>query len=159
MHLPASGLRTIVLATVVAGTLDILSAFVFARPGVGPVRVLQSVATGPFGEGMVDAGLWGAAAGLITHFTIMAAMVCAFVLVTAARPGLLRSPLPLGAAYGLLLYGIMYWIVLPLRWPDYFPQTGLWEVSNALFSHIVCVGLPMALIVAWQSRSTAAATA
>ena len=40
----------------------------------------------------------------------------------------------------------MYWIVLPLRWPAIFPQTAFIPVRNALFSHIVCVGLPIGVI-------------
>jgi hypothetical protein len=44
-------LRPIVIATLVAGTLDILSAFVFAGvAGMGPLAVLRYVASGPFGE-------------------------------------------------------------------------------------------------------------
>ena len=152
--LTQANLRAMIVATAVAGTLDILSAFVFARPGVGPIRVLQSVASGPFGDKMTGMGLPGALLGLLTHFAIMAVMVAVFVLVVTARPNLIRIPVLTGAIYGLLLYSVMYWVVLPLRWPSVFPQTGLWEMGNALFSHIVCVGIPMALIVASCGRAT-----
>ena len=50
-----------------------------------------------------------------------------------------------GPLYGILIYLIMYWIVVPTRFGT-TPKTDLWSVGNALFSHIVCVGLPMAYI-------------
>jgi hypothetical protein len=52
-----------------------------------------------------------------------------------------------GVAYGALLYLIMYWIVLPLRWP---PAPGaaitLLSVLMPLAIHILFVGIPIALI-------------
>ena len=40
------------------------------------------------------------------------------LLVARRLPDLLRRPFTTGLLYGLILYGIMYWIVLPLRWPS-----------------------------------------
>lgn len=142
-------MRRIIVAILICGTLDILSAFAFAAPrGIGPVTVLQSVASGPFGDSIFKLGLWGAAAGLLTHFLLMAIMVG---VLAAALPGLpwrlADRPLIVGTAYGLLLYGMMYWVVLPVRWPDLFPQMGWWQVGNALFSHIACVGIPMTFVL------------
>jgi hypothetical protein len=148
---------TILLAVLVCGTLDLLSAFVFAGlKGLGPAQVLRVVASGPFGDALQARGVFGAAIGLTTHFAIMTVMVAVFAALAGWRPGLLARPLASGALYGLALYIVMYWLVLPLRWPANFPQTGLWQVGNALFSHIVCVGMPMALILA---RGRLAATA
>ncbi len=141
--------KTIVQATLLAGTLDILSAFIFSgMNGIGPARVLRGVATGPFGDGMRDAGLAGAALGLAVHFAIMAVIVAIFVTVVRRWPSLFRTPLLTGVAAGLVIYGVMYWIVLPLRWPQVFPMVGAWQVGNALFSMIVCVGIPIALVTA-----------
>jgi len=141
--------RLIFRGTLVAGTLDILSAFLFGGlAGAGPVRILHSVAAGPFGEGIRGTGIGGAALGLIVHFSIMSVMVGAFVLAAARQDLLVRKPVLSGLIYGLLLYLVMYWIVLPYRWPTAFPQTGAWQVGNALFSHLICVGLPIALIAA-----------
>jgi hypothetical protein len=84
--------------------------------------------------------------GLATHFTIMSVMVSVFVLASARIEWLRRQWLLAGVLYGLALYGVMYRIVLVMRYPDNFPQNGLWQVSNALFSHIVCVGIPIAYI-------------
>ena len=141
-------LKPILVATLVAGTLDILSAFVFAGlSGATPVGVLRYVASGPFGEAPTPTIGW-AAVGLAVHFAIMAAMASAYMLIAPRIPALLRHPIPAGLAYGLLLWLIMYWVVKPLRWPDApLPHT-LYAVANQLFSHCILVGLPIALIAA-----------
>ncbi len=55
------------------------------------------------------------------------------------------------AAFSGPLYGILIYLVDVLGRGAYaefgtVPKTDLWSVGNALFSHIVCVGLPMALL-------------
>lgn len=138
-------LRPIVVATLIAGTLDILSAFVFAgMSGMKPLGVLRFVASGPFGAAAAPTSGW-AAVGLAVHFAIMACMATAYMLVASRIPALLRHPIPAGLAYGFLLWLIMYWIVLPLRFELPLPGT-LWGIANALFSHCVLVGIPIALV-------------
>lgn len=152
----------ILLAWLVAGTLDILSAFVFAgMAGVTPSQVLQFVASGPFGEGMKSSAA-GVPLGLLTHFIIMLAMVVAYAKIAPNFPALMRHPVVAGLLYGLLMWGIMYWIVRPLRWPDYWLPTAYadkttgemaWSVGNALFSHCILVGIPIAWIVSRARRA------
>ncbi|MGV2496226.1 hypothetical protein [Pelagerythrobacter aerophilus] len=153
--------RTIVIAWLVAGTLDIISAFVFAgMAGATPTRVLQFVASGPFGDGMYESAV-GASLGLLTHFAIMLAMAAAYVAIAPNFSAVLRHPIVAGLLYGLLLWVIMYWIVRPLRWPELWPPeayTGdsvseiAWSVGNALFSHCILVGIPIAWITARSQR-------
>lgn len=149
-------LRPIALATAIAGTLDIISAFVFAGiSGMAPLAVLRFVASGPFGDAIPVTPAWGLA-GLLVHFAIMACMVTAYFLAARRIPALLRHPVVAGLAYGVLLWGIMYWIVRPLRWPAMpLPHTA-WGIGNALFSHCILVGLPIALIAARHLRGTTA---
>ena len=139
-------LKPIVIATLIAGTLDILSAFVFAgMAGMSPVGVLKFVASGPFGNAPTETTGW-ALVGLLVHFAIMACMVTAYMLVAPRFPMLLRHPIPAGIAYGVLLWLIMYWVVRPLRWPAMpLPHT-LYGIANALFSHCILVGIPIALV-------------
>jgi hypothetical protein len=146
-------LKPIATAALIAGTLDILSAFVFAGiAGMGPEGVLQYVASGPFGDAIRGGGPGWAAAGLLVHFTIMACMATAYFLVAPRIPALIRNPIPAGLLYGLLLWGIMYWVVKPLRWPDApLPHT-LWGISNALFSHCILVGIPITWIASRYFR-------
>lgn len=146
--------RAIVTGVAVSGSLDLLSAFAFsAVKGVGPIRVLQSVAAGPFGDPMLEvSSVPVALAGLIVHYALMTVMVSVFVLAAFKLRFILAKPLLWGIVYGFGIYLVMYWIVLPLRWPALFPRTGLWDVGNALFSHLVCVGLPMGFVVSRALR-------
>src|SRR5262245_17788568 len=125
-------LRPILIATLIAGTLDIISAFVFAgMAGLMPMGVLRYVASGPFGEGATATPGW-AVVGLAIHFGIMACMVTTYMLIAPRIPALIRHPVPAGLAYGVLLWLIMYWVVKPLRWPDApLPHT-LYDIANQL---------------------------
>lgn len=149
--------RPILISALVAGTLDILSAFVFAgMAGTGPLPLLRYVASGPFGDAVRDGGAGWAIVGLATHYAIMACMAAAYMLVAPRIPALLRHPVIAGVAYGVLLWVIMYWVVKPLRWPDAPLPGTAWGIGNALFSHCVLVGLPIALIASrhFRRRST-----
>lgn len=148
-------LKKIALAAAVAGTLDILSAFYFAgRAGKSPADVLHFVASGPFGDQALAGPGW-AIAGLGVHFGIMALMASAYVLLAPQAPVLFDRPWLGGLLYGLLLWFIMYWIVRPLRWPAmalpaaWANMSGgemAYSIGNALFSHCILVGLPIAYI-------------
>jgi len=148
--------RTIALATLVAGTLDILFAMIltviFGRQ-IG--NMLRYVASGPF-PAATEMGTAGAALGLLTHFTLMGIMASAFVIVLNHRPSLLDKPIQTGIIYGLVTYVAMNWIVVPLRFDTPLPPKPL-SIATQLFAHLVLVGIPMALIAAKTLRSRAIA--
>jgi hypothetical protein len=140
--------NTVVNATLAAGTLDILSAFVFAgMAGVTPAQVLRYVASGPFGDSMRSGGMGATITGLFVHYGLMLIMVTVFALMVDRFRRMRDHWYAWGAAYGVAIYLVMYWLVVPTRFGS-VPKTDLWSVGNALFSHIVCVGLPMAYIIA-----------
>jgi hypothetical protein len=144
--------KTIAWATLVAGTLDLLSAFLWsALQGGTPIKVLNAVASGPFGRQF--SGVTGAGVGLIVHFALMAVMAAVIVIAMTRWALLRRRAWIIGLAYGLAIYGVMYWIVLPMRWPTLFPQTDPLEITKALVSHLLCVGLPLALIAARRLKT------
>jgi len=141
--------KTILLATLICGTLDIAYAIIMAVLHDGnALGVLLSVASGPFGSMAKTWGWTGGMLGLATHFSIMLVMVTAFVLLIKYIPNLARiNSIVLGIIYGCLLYTFMYWIVLILRWPEIFPQTQPMQIIRALAPHIFMVGIPLSLIV------------
>lgn len=137
--------RTIALATLVAGTLDILFAIglsVFS--GRDPMNMLRFIASGPFPPATGWAGA-GSILGLAIHFTLMAIMAAGFVLIAQRRPVILDTPLRWGVAYGLVTYFVMNWIVVPLRFDAPLPPSAT-SIATQLFAHIVLVGIPIALV-------------
>ena len=152
-------LRPIVIATLIAGTLDLLAAFVFAGlAGMGPMRVLLFVASGPLGDGVLARPAF-AAAGVLVHYAIMACMVTAYMVVARQAPLLLRHPLVAGSAYGLALWFIMYWLVRPLRWERLPHPTDPKAIAGQLFCHLILVGIPIALVAARHFRTGSKARA
>jgi uncharacterized membrane protein YagU involved in acid resistance len=140
-------------ATLIAGVLDISSAFLLAYlKGVGPTGVLQGVATGLIGrEVAIHGGLATAGLGLAIHFVI--AFVVASVFYAASRKliFLTRHPIISGLLYGVVVYGFMYWIVMPLAYPVVHPS--LSRDVTAVCVHMLLIGLPISLIVRGHSRS------
>ncbi len=139
--------RAIITGTAISGSLDILSAFIFSgMSGVSPGMVLRYVASGPFGDAMRKGGAPEAALGLCVHYALMAIMVTVFTLAMRRLDVLRRHPLVGGMVYGFIIYLVMYWIVTPARFGMY-PKITPWGVGNALFSHLLCVGLSMGYVV------------
>ena len=143
--MPRSILKPILLATAVAGTLDILAATILTLVrGSQPMGMLRFVASGPF-HGATQWGSQGSLLGLAVHFALMAVMVTVFMLAASRWRRLLEKPLLWGLLYGLATYVVMNLVVVPLRWPAAFPPSPL-SVATQLFCHIVLVGIPIALI-------------
>ena len=149
--MPASLTRPILLATLVAGTLDILAAAILSLVfGRGPVAMLRFVASGPFPTA-AEWGAAGAALGLAVHFGIMAVMVAIYVAAAERIAALREKPLVCGTIYGLATYVVMNLVVVPLRFEGAFPPS-LRGTITQLFCHIVLVGIPTALIAARYLR-------
>jgi uncharacterized membrane protein YagU involved in acid resistance len=139
--------RKIVMATLVAGTLDILSACVYTLiAGRSPIDMLKGLASAILGDGAIKGGIGVALVGLLLHFAIMTVMVAFFVLAAARLPILKSRWLIAGAVYGIGLWAVMSLVVLPLRF-GWHPFTPL-GLAEQFFSHIVLVGIP----IAWFAR-------
>lgn len=134
-------------ATLIAGVLDISSAFILGYPkGVSPIRVLQGVAAGLIGrESAVNGGLATAGLGLAIHFSIALVVACVFYVASRKLVFLTRHPVISGLLYGVVVYGFMYWIVMPLAYPVVHPS--LSRDETAICVHMLLIGLPIALIV------------
>jgi hypothetical protein len=142
--------RTIALATLVAGTLDIAFATILTLLyGREPAAMLRTVASGPF-PAATDMGTSGAILGLIVHFTLMAIMATVFVLAARRLPALIERPIQWGILYGLATYVVMNLVVVPLRFGNWPPKP--MSIATQLFAHIVLVGIPIALITARNLR-------
>ena len=161
MTASASGLTTersqafpaIAWAGLIAGILDISSAFILSYPkGVGPIRVLQGVATGLVGRASaINGGLATAGLGLVIHFFIAFVVATVFYVASRKLIFLTRHPVISGLLYGVVVYGFMYWIVMPLAYPVVHPSVS--RDVTAVCVHMFLIGLPISLIVRRYSVS------
>src|ERR1700758_2606967 len=107
-------LRAIVTAGVVVGILDISSAFVmWWQRGLALQHGLQGIAAGLLGTKSYEGGAATAGLGLALHFFVAFVVVSTFYLASRKIPFLTRQPLLSGALYGIGVYIVMYWFVLP----------------------------------------------
>jgi hypothetical protein len=150
--------RAIGLGGLVVGTLDILDAFVFfwLRSGVRPARILHSISAGLLGrEAAIAGGAATAALGLALHFLIAFTVVAAAVLAAVRVPALARRPLVTGPLYGLAVYAVMNYIVIPLSAAPGGGGVPAWPVLlNGLLIHVFGVGIP----AMWFARAAARGT-
>jgi hypothetical protein len=138
--------RAIVWGGLLAGVGDITFAFVVSGlRGVGPVRVLHSVAGGLLGPAARDGGLATAALGALLHFFIAFVWAAVYWLASRRLKLLVRRPVVCGLLYGAAVYAFMYLVVLPLSAayfkPTFTPSTVLLNAAG----HMLLVGLPIAL--------------
>lgn len=137
----------------VAGTLDIAYACIFwaLKAGVPASRIFQSVAAGLLGKASFQGGAATAVLGLALHYFIALSMALTYYLVAGRLPVLRRRAGLCGAAYGLLLYGIMNYVVVPLSAAGPGSRDPLW-ITLSIAVHTLLIGLPIALFVrrAWQ---------
>ena len=148
-----TALRTIFWAGVACGIPDITAACVtsYIMRGTKPIRLLQGIAYGLLGPKAFSGGLPTAALGLASHFFVAFCAATAFYLVSRRATFLLRLPFLIGPLYGVVVYSIMYWIVMPIV---YGHRPFNWTVTIiAIVTHMVCVGTPIVLVVDYFSRS------
>src|SRR5262245_51462143 len=129
-----------------AGTFDITYACVFwaLKAGVVPERIFQSVAAGLLGRASFSGGLRTAALGLFVHYFIATTMSLVYYLVSVRWTILYRQPWLYGPAYGLLLYGVMNYVVLPLSRALPGSKNPLW-IGLSVAVHMLLIGTPIAL--------------
>lgn len=135
------------------GTLDLLFAWGFWAPhGATLPGILQSIAAGWFGEASRSMGATSATVGALSHYLIATAFVFAYRLGSRRLPILLRRPLLFGTAYGLLLYAVMNFVVLPLSAAGMPRFDNLPWVASSIAMHLV-----FGAMCAWFARRAAAA--
>ena len=138
--------QALLYGALAVGTLDILDALIFfGLRGARPIRILQSIAAGLLGREAFNGG-WGTAAlGLALHFFIAFIIVLVFVTASQRMPALTRQPVLVGLIYGIAVYLVMTFVVVPAsaagggglpRWP---------VALNGVLIHMFGVGVPASL--------------
>ena len=142
----SKALQAIAWGGLLAGVMDISAAFVtWGGRGVSPVRILQSISSGLLGANAYQGGLATASLGATLHFLIATTATAVYYLASRKLSFLTQRAVIWGMLYGVAVYLFMYFLVLPLAGirSRFTPSA----VTIAVLTHIVCVGLPIALTV------------
>jgi hypothetical protein len=143
--------RAILTAGFVVGVLDISSAFViWWQRGVALQRGLQGIAAGLLGAKSYEGGIASAGMGLALHFLVAFIVVTVFYMTSRKIVLLTQEPIASGTLYGIGVYIVMYWLVLPAAFPTF--RHRLWNELFAVAIHICLIGLPTAFIVRRYSQ-------
>jgi uncharacterized membrane protein YagU involved in acid resistance len=146
---PAVGPHAMVaLAGIVAGTLDLVYASTFwgIQRGLTPLQILQSVAAGWLGRATYEGGYRSALLGLVSHYGIAITMAAMFYFASRRWPALARKPMLSGSLYGIALYVVMTYVVVPLSKAGAGELPAWkWEDLSHIAGHMLLVGIPCAL--------------
>ena len=145
---PLNSLSVIVLAGLLAGTLDAMAAVIqyVVTTGGSPVRVFVYIASGVFGRDAFSRGQMVALWGILFHYTIAFSWTIFFFFAYPRIKVLSDNRLLVGVLYGLFIWLVMNLVVLPLsNVPSlhYYPV----RVVSGIVILMVCVGLPIVLMV------------
>jgi uncharacterized membrane protein YagU involved in acid resistance len=148
-----------VLATLVAGTLDIGYAIgTSAVRGIEPLVILQSVASGLLGKASYEGGVQTGVLGTFLHYGIMACIALTYFVAARRWPRLVQHPFVWGPLFGVGVFVVMNYVVVPLSAIGHPFQRPPLRFIGELFSHVAFVGA----VIAWfasraRSRTSVAA--
>ncbi|MFC5579379.1 hypothetical protein ACFPOA_15305 [Lysobacter niabensis] len=142
--------RPVLTGGLVLGTLDLLFACAFwgVLRDVAPARILQSIAAGVQGPAAFECGAGSAALGLLCHYFIATMMVLAYTIAGSRLRVLVAQPVRYGLLYGLLLYALMTWIVVPLSNAPQPTKVYLPWIVASIIMHAV-----LGVICAWSAQA------
>jgi hypothetical protein len=140
-------LRTLLWGTLIAGAFDIAAAMISVQlRGIPALQAVKGVAAGWLGREAFRGGASVVALGFLTHFLIMAAVVCVFYFASRWLPALVKHWVWTGPAYGAVVFLVMSFVVVPASaFPGSVASTRA-AVLQGLLVHMTCVGLPIAFI-------------
>jgi len=134
----------LLLATLFIGTCDILFAIIFWRSrGVTPMRIFQSISAGLYGKAAFTGGLRTAEVGAGLHYFISFCIALVYYLASRTFRPLMRRPTIYGSIYGVLVYLVMNYIVIPLSATKRGPFQFSW-VAWSIVVHAFLIGVPAA---------------
>jgi len=144
---PSAALRVALAAGLAAAVIEM--AFVLPIQqylGNSPVVVFQSIAAGALGAAAFSGGLGTAALGVAVHLLISLVAALLFVFAALRFPVLRQRAWLSAMLYGVLVYLVMTFVVVPLsaigfRLPKSLP---LWSLSFSI--HLFAFALPITLV-------------
>ena len=114
-------LRAILAGGFIAGTIDIFSAALVT--GYSPLTILHFIAGGVLGQAALQGGWPVSVLGLLLQWGMSLVIAAIFVLAALRLRWLTTHPFAAGLAYGVPVYFVMNYVVVPLsawhHWPTF----------------------------------------
>jgi hypothetical protein len=140
-----NAINAILWSGLIAGALDATDGVVaYGFQGFNPIQVLQYISSGVLGPASFQGGLATAGLGTLLHFFIAFGAAAVYVLASRLIPALNARPRLFGPLFGVAVFFLMNYGVLPLSAVDSAPFS-LGMFLNGIFGHALFVGLPIAL--------------
>lgn len=138
----------IVAGGLVAGAFDAITAIAgHVAKHQGVLDTFRYIASGLIGMTAFNGEVWTELLGVLVHFGLTTIMATGFVLLAARKRQLWQNPLPAGVLYGMLVYLLMYYVIVPHTGAPHFKQpSGFWANLSTGLGHGCFVGLPIALM-------------
>jgi hypothetical protein len=135
----------ILLGGIIAGTLDVAAASLLNN--AQPTRILQAIASGLLGKSAFDDGSTTVGLGLALQWLMSIIIASIFVGAAQWRPVLRRHWVTAGMAYGVVIYVVMNYVVLPLSAIGHAPRFRVVHFMEDIVAMII-----FGLIVAFFAR-------
>ena len=132
-----------------AGVLDLFAAMITYE--IPMPTVMKSIAAGVLGPAAFDGGPGVAALGAGLHLFIAVTAAAIYAAAAQGFPPIARRPLVFGPLFGIGIYTVMNYLVVPLSAAPFKPPAGDMMIKGLLV-HMLVVGLPIALIVSRSLR-------
>ena len=146
-------LRTILLAGLAAAVAEMVLVLPIQLVlGNSPERVFQVIDAFVVGRAALAGGLESALLGGLIHVLVSLGAAAVFVAAAALAPVLTRRWLVSGLLFGIVAYGVMTWLVIPLSALPNVPGDPV-LIALSLFIHMAVFGLPIAAVVRYGQRT------
>ena len=139
-----SFLKTVGWVGLLAGTLDILAAFIhiYIKRGTSPVNILRGIASGAFGNTAFSGGWEMPLLGLLFHFIIAYSFTFLFFWLYPSVKIMSKNIFLTAIGYSIFIYVVMNMGVLPLT----KITPGPFQLDKALIATAIltlAIGLPL----------------
>ncbi|MEO8712319.1 MAG: hypothetical protein ABI405_09365 [Parafilimonas sp.] len=142
--------KTILLIGIIAGTLDILTAFIIYSQILHlatPIQMLSNIARAAVSKSLIENEKILALIGLLFHYIIAYCFATFYFLIYPRIKFLRKNSIVSGLLYGIFVWAVMNLIVQPLTGSKIGPFTFI-PLLRTVIILIVCIGLPIAILTA-----------
>jgi hypothetical protein len=137
-------LRTILIAGLICGVLDGLSALALSSGRW--MRLFQFIASGLLGPSSFNGGVRTALLGIAMHFSVACGAAAVYYSASRAIPFMIERAIPSGILFGVLVHVFMNYVTIPLSAIGRRPFNAQSFIAQLLV-HMIVVGPSIALTV------------